>query len=105
MDERSLRRFRLFYLYYPQLAMPIRGSLSPVFKEIDKVGTMTPLLPNLPKMGTASPQSQESLFVPGDKILAKLSYSMKLYEAKNIITEVFENLLTRKNSTISSATF
>lgn len=75
MDERSLRRFRLFYLYYPQLAMPIRGSLSPELKDDGKWGTVTPLLPDLPKMGTASPQSQESLFVPGEKILAKLSYS------------------------------
>ncbi len=55
--------------------MPIRGSLPPELKNDQKVGTMTPLLPDLPKMGTASPQSQESLFVPGEKILAKLSYS------------------------------
>ncbi|NCD43035.1 MAG: DUF1016 family protein [Bacteroidia bacterium] len=75
IDERSLQRFRLFYLYYPQLALPIRGSLSPELKDDRKVGTVTPLLPDLPKMGTASPQSQDNLFVPGDKILLKISYS------------------------------
>jgi predicted nuclease of restriction endonuclease-like (RecB) superfamily len=75
IDKRSLFRFRQFYLYYPQLALPIRGSLSPELKDDRKVGTVTPLLPDLPKMGTASPQSQDDLFVPGEKILLKLSYS------------------------------
>ena len=75
IDKRSLFRFRQFYLYYPQLALPIRGSLSPELKDDRKVGTMTPLLPDLPKMGTVSPQSQDNLFVPGKKILLKLSYS------------------------------
>lgn len=49
LDERSLRRFRQFYIYYPQIADTIRGSLSP--------------------------QLQSGLFVPGDKILSKLSYT------------------------------
>jgi predicted nuclease of restriction endonuclease-like (RecB) superfamily len=62
LDERSLRRFRLFYLYYPQLANSIRG-------------TMTPELIDEQKWGTVSPQLQTGLFVPGKKILSKLSYS------------------------------
>jgi len=62
LDERSLRRFRLFYLYYPQLAIPIRGTVSPELQDIQKWGTL-------------SPQLQTGLFVPGEKILSKLSYS------------------------------
>lgn len=34
LDERSLRRFRLFYLYYPHLALSIRESLSPNYEVI-----------------------------------------------------------------------
>jgi predicted nuclease of restriction endonuclease-like (RecB) superfamily len=88
LDERGLRRFRLFYLYYPQLADSIRGSLSPelgekqkwgsatpILDQIEKVGTITPLLPASSKVGTASPQLQTALFVPGEKILSKLSYT------------------------------
>ena len=88
LDERSLRRFRLFYLYYPQLENSIRGTVTPelqdeqkwgtvppVLNQFKKVKTKTPLLPASPKMGSLSPQLQEGLFVPGDKILSKLSYS------------------------------
>lgn len=88
LDERSLRRFRLLYLYYPQLSTTIRGTLTPelqdeqkwgtltpILPDPEKVGTMTPLLPGSQKVGTASPHLQESLFVPGEKILSKLSYS------------------------------
>ena len=32
LDERSLRRFRQFYLSYPQLADPIRETLSPILE-------------------------------------------------------------------------
>lgn len=75
MDERSLRRFRLFYLYYPQLALPIRGALSPELKDERKWGTVSPVLEQIEKVGSASPQLKSGLFVPGDKILSKLSYS------------------------------
>ncbi len=40
MDERSLRRFRLFYLYYPHLALPIRGTVTPELKDIEKGDTV-----------------------------------------------------------------
>jgi predicted nuclease of restriction endonuclease-like (RecB) superfamily len=74
LDERSLRRFRIFYLYYPHLANSIRGSLSP---ELDnqKWGTLSPDFRQTKKMGTVSPQFQTALLVPGDKIIKKLSYS------------------------------
>lgn len=75
IDKRSLFRFRQFYLYYPQLSDTIRGSASPVLPDIEKVGTLTPLFPETSKVGTASPQLEKGLFVPGNKILAKLSYS------------------------------
>lgn len=38
LDERSLRRFRQFYLYYPQLALSIRESLSPELRNDQKRG-------------------------------------------------------------------
>jgi hypothetical protein len=46
IDKRSLFRFRQFYLYYPQIADAIRGSVSPVFEQIKKVGSVTPQLIN-----------------------------------------------------------
>ena len=75
LDERGLRRFRLFYLYYPQLAEAIRGSLSPEFRNEQKWGTLSPVLEHTAKVGSVTPQLQTGLFVPGEKILSKLSYS------------------------------
>ncbi len=75
MDERSLRRFRQFYLFYPQLADTIRGAMSPELKQIEIRGSMTPILPDNEKVGSVSPQLEGGLFVPGYKILSKLSYS------------------------------
>jgi predicted nuclease of restriction endonuclease-like (RecB) superfamily len=40
-----------------------------------KRGSVTPILPDLEKAGTLTPQLELGLFVPGDKILAKLSYT------------------------------
>jgi len=74
-DERSLRRFRLFYLYYPQLANSIRGSLSPELIAEQKWGSLSPVFGESVKVGSLSPQLQTGLFVPGEKILSKLSYS------------------------------
>ncbi len=75
LDERSLRRFRLFYLYYPQIADSIRGSVNPVFEEIEIRGSLTPILPDTEKVGSATPHLKSGLFVPGEKILNKLSYT------------------------------
>lgn len=75
IDKRSLFRFRQFYLLYPQLASAIRGSVNPVFGQSKIVGTLSPLLENHAIMGTSSPKLQESLLVPGEKLLSKLSYS------------------------------
>jgi predicted nuclease of restriction endonuclease-like (RecB) superfamily len=75
IDKRSLFRFRQFYLFYPQIAEAIRGSVTPIFEQIEIVGSATPHLPDTIKMGTVSPQLQTGLFVPGEKILSKLSYS------------------------------
>jgi predicted nuclease of restriction endonuclease-like (RecB) superfamily len=75
LDERSLRRFRLFYLYYPQLANSIRGSLSPELIAEQKWGSLSPVFGESVKVGSLSPQLQTGLFVPGEKILSNLSYS------------------------------
>lgn len=75
LDERSLRRFRLFYLYYPQIADSIRGSVNPVFEEIEIWGSLTPILPDTEKVGSATPHLKSGLFLPSEKILSKLSYT------------------------------
>ncbi len=88
IDKRSLFRFRLFYLYYPQLANSIMGSLSselrveqkgetlfPISGQSEIMGSVSPLFQGSSIVGTLSPQFQEGLFVPGNKILSKLSYS------------------------------
>ncbi len=77
IDKRSLFRFRQFYLYYPQIAEVIRGLLTPILEQSEKVGSLTPqlYLPDLSKMGSPTPQSETGLFVSGDKILTKLSYT------------------------------
>lgn len=75
LDERSLRRFRLFYLYYPQIADSIRGSVNPVFEEIEIRGSLTPILPDTEKVGSATPHLKSGLFLPSEKILSKLSYT------------------------------
>jgi predicted nuclease of restriction endonuclease-like (RecB) superfamily len=88
IDKRSLFRFRQFYLFYPQLVNAIRGSLppelqdeqkrgtlSPVFRQLEKVGSLTPLFPDSLIVGSATPQLISGLFVPGEKILTKLSYT------------------------------
>ena len=74
LDERSLRRFRQFYFYYPQMADIIWGSLSPVLQQIEIRGLLSPVLSGLKKIKSQSKQLQE-VFVPADKILSKLSYS------------------------------
>ena len=75
LDERSLRRFRLFYLYYPQLAKSIRGAVTPELPSKKKRGAMTPILTDPEKVGSLTPQLKSGLFVPGNKILSKLSYT------------------------------
>jgi predicted nuclease of restriction endonuclease-like (RecB) superfamily len=75
MDERSLRRFRQFYLFYPQLADTIRGSMTPVLEQIEIWGSMPPTLLTNEKVELLSPELESGLFVPGEKILSKLSYT------------------------------
>ena len=75
IDRRSLFKFRQFYLFYPQLANTIRGEITPLLPDSKKVGTATPILPDLSKVGAINPLLKQELFVSGDKILSKLSYS------------------------------
>jgi hypothetical protein len=42
LDERSLRRFRILYLYYPQLTNPIRGTMTPELQDEQKCGILSP---------------------------------------------------------------
>ncbi len=82
IDRRSLFRFRLFYLTYPQVGRtlsdqshPILGTLSQNIDNNKIVGTAPPLLSDRGKWGTLSPQLESELFVPPDKIVSRLSYS------------------------------
>ena len=75
IDKRSLFRFRQFYLFYPQIAEAIRGSLTPVLQDNEKVGSLTPILPNDSIVGSVTPQLKSGIFLEGDKILTKLSYT------------------------------
>ncbi len=75
LDERSLRRFRLFYLYYPQITDPIRGILSPALEKNEIRGSLSPILERIDKVGAMTPQLKPGTFVPGDKIIQRLSYS------------------------------
>lgn len=69
LDERSLRRFRQFYISYPQLSNTIRGSVSPELIGHQKWGTASPEFKKSMKTNSESHQ------IPGEKLLAKLSYS------------------------------
>ncbi len=74
MDERSLRRYRLFYLYYPQLSEPIQGLLTPESHLTPIRGLLTPELETNAK-GDSISQKNSDLCVPGEKIISKLSYT------------------------------
>ncbi len=75
LDERSLRRFRQFYLTYPQLASTIRGLLTPVSEENAIRGSATPILVDLPNPESISADTDTGNLVPGDKIISNLSYT------------------------------
>ncbi|MFB6306855.1 MAG: DUF1016 N-terminal domain-containing protein, partial [Flavobacteriales bacterium] len=75
LDERSLRRFRQFYLTYPQLASTIRGLLTPVSEENTIRGSATPILVDLPNRESLPVYTDSENLVPGDKIISNLSYT------------------------------
>jgi len=60
---------------FPQLADTIRRTMTPELQDEQKCGSLSPVFRQSEKVGTASPKLQEGLLVPGDKILSKLSYS------------------------------
>ena len=73
IDERSLRRFRQFYLTYPKIAEAIRGSLPPVLDDSVKRGSLPPILEDIQNVGSVTSESLPC--VPINKILDKLSYT------------------------------
>jgi len=56
IDERSLRRFRQFYMIYPHFDSAIRGTVSPESQHSLKWGSVTPELTNNQKVGSVTPQ-------------------------------------------------
>ncbi|GAB2792233.1 PDDEXK nuclease domain-containing protein [Rhabdobacter roseus] len=65
IDRRSLFRFRLFYLTYPQLG----------FSVADQFFLQDSTLFPSQKVGTVTPQFIDKLQVPAEKIFSRLSYS------------------------------
>lgn len=75
IEERSLRRFRQFYLTYPHFETAIRGSLTPILNIGMIRGSVTPEFKNEIKVGSLTTQLQNQPVVPPQKILSKLSYT------------------------------
>lgn len=75
IEERSLRRFRQFYMTYPHFESAIRGSLTPELGLTEIRGSLTPIFTASPKVWSLTPQLQNQPFVPPQKILSKLSYT------------------------------
>jgi hypothetical protein len=65
LDDRGLRKFRQFYLAYPQIANLIWGSLSAELNLLPKWGTVSPesrIVDELNlKVGTTSPQLEKKI--------------------------------------------
>jgi len=74
-DERSLRKFRQFYLFYPQLADSIRGLLTPEFYDLQIWGSLTPELEIKNANNSKTAISKNLLSISGEKILTRLSYT------------------------------
>ncbi len=95
LDRRALYRFKDYYLLYPQIASYISSGQASLFlpdsfsKSI--LGSATPLLGALQKVGSATPQSQNSLQVPAEKILNCLSYTHieQLLQVKDVLKRTF----------------
>lgn len=75
IEERSLRRFRQFYMTYPHFESAIRGSLTPELGLTEIRGSLTPIFTASQKVWSLTPQLQNQPFVPPQKILSKLSYT------------------------------
>jgi len=75
IDERSLRRFRQFYMIYPHFDSAIRGTVSPELYHSPIRGTLSPELSGNQKVWTVSPQFENKLVVPANKLISKMSYS------------------------------
>ncbi len=77
IDRRSLYRFKDFYKLYPHL----QSEIAPLTHFLSNnesnaiVGIASPQLEVAEKVGIATPQSENKLLVPADKILNSLSYS------------------------------
>jgi predicted nuclease of restriction endonuclease-like (RecB) superfamily len=95
IDRRALYRFKDFYLLYPQITSYIRSGQASLFlpdsfsKSI--VGLATPQLEALQKVGSATPQSQNNIQVPAEKILNCLSYTHieQLLQVKDVLKRTF----------------
>ncbi len=88
MNERELRRYRLFYTVYPQI-----GSFLTGFLENNSIrGLLSAELQLIPIRGTLFPESSEQFpSVPVEKIMTRLSFShlSELMEVADPLKRVF----------------
>jgi hypothetical protein len=91
IDRRALYRFKDFYLLYPQIAFYIGTNQLSFSQQI--VGSSTPLSEMLPIVGSLTPQSQNKMQVPAEKLLNYLSYTpiKQLLQIKDLKTHILRN--------------
>ncbi len=89
IDRRALYRFKDFYLLYPQIASYTRTNQLSFSQQI--VGSMNPQLEAFQKMGSSTPQSQNKVQVPAEKLLNFLSYTHieQLLQVKDLLKRTF----------------
>ena len=92
IDRRSLFRFRTFYLFYPHIADFLKDSN--FFK------TLPPAISNFSIVGLPTPLLKETLIVPAEKFLTKLSYSHieQLLSVENPLKRTFYEIQAIKGT-------
>ena len=81
LDRRSLFRFRIFYMLYPQVLDFLKSESNSFLQVleglegIEKLGVAFPTEERDAIVGTLSPLLQTEFQIPGEKLISKLSYS------------------------------
>ena len=100
LDRRSLFRFRIFYMLYPQVLDFLKSESNSFLQVleglegIEKLGVAFPTEERDAIVGTLSPLLQTEFLIPGEKLISKLSYSHLelLFSIDNQIKRTFYEL-------------
>jgi predicted nuclease of restriction endonuclease-like (RecB) superfamily len=100
LDRRSLFRFRIFYMLYPQVLDFLKSESNSFLQVleglegIEKLGVAFPTEERDAIVGTLSPLLQTEFLIPGEKLISKLSYSHLelLFPIDNQIKRTFYEL-------------